>query len=161
MSDTPSHPDLLRLAAVIISAHASRNKVTPEALPDIIRSVYAALNNAGSAEPVVAAKPEPAVPVKKSVFPGYLVCLEDGKQMKMLKRHLQVSYGMTPQDYRQKWGLPDSYPMVAPDYAAHRSAVAKKLGLGRKAAAPEESAPLAVNRVPEGVSGKRARKAAD
>jgi predicted transcriptional regulator len=98
------------------------------------------------------------VPVKKSVFPDYLVCLEDGKKLKMLKRHLLTSYGMTPQQYREKWKLPDNYPMVAPDYAARRSRLAKEIGLGHNRAAPPNPSPateVPVQRIPQGVSGKR------
>ncbi len=93
------------------------------------------------------------MPIKKSVFPGYLVCLEDGKKLKMLKRHLQSSYGMTPEDYRAKWGLPSNYPMVAPDYAEHRSALAKQIGLGRTPV--EAPAEVAVQHIPLGVKSKR------
>jgi predicted transcriptional regulator len=149
---------LLRLAALIVSAHTSNNPVRGEALPDIVRSVYAALSGASEDAPAAAMRQEPAVPVKKSVFPDYIVCLEDGKKMKMLKRHLRTSYNMTPDEYRQKWGLSASYPMVAPDYAAHRSAMAKQIGLGRKAGPGEEPDPVSVTHVPEGLTGKRASR---
>jgi predicted transcriptional regulator len=124
-------PDVLGLTAQIVSAHLAKNKVAVEALPPLIQSVYRALATAGEVE----AKPEvqaPAVAVKKSVFPEFIICLEDGKKLKMLKRHLKTSYNMTPDDYRTKWGLPRDYPMVAPIYAAHRSTLAKKIGLGRR-----------------------------
>ena len=104
-----------------------------------IERVHGALVGAG--QPAAEAKPEPAVPIKRSVFPSYLVCLEDGKKLKMLKGHLMTRYHMTPEQYREKWGLPVSYPMVAPDYAARRSTLAKKIGLGRRPAA--EPAPPA------------------
>ena len=107
----------------------------------------------------------PAVPVKKSVFPDYIICLEDGKKLKMLKRHLQSAYGMTPKQYREKWGLPESYPMVAPDYAARRSALAQKIGLGRAVkATPGVTTPTAedqvpVTHVPEKKRGRRPKLA--
>ena len=134
MSETDPPPPLLQLTTEIVAAHASHNKLSPEALLQLIESVYSAL--AGSGRPAATeAKPEPAVPVKRSVFPDHLVCLEDGKKLKMLKRHLMASYNLTPEQYRKKWGLPANYPMVAPEYAARRSALAKEIGLGRKPAA--------------------------
>jgi predicted transcriptional regulator len=125
--------DILGLTAQIVSAHVSKNKLETDALPSLIQSVYRSLSTAGEAE--AAPAQTPAVPVKKSVFPDYIVCLEDGKKLKTLKRHLQTSYGLTPDAYRTKWGLPADYPMVAPSYAATRSTLAKKIGLGRKPAA--------------------------
>ena len=124
--------DILGLTAQIVSAHISKNRLDTEALPSLIQSVYRSLSTAGSGEAAPASAPTPAVPIKKSVFPDYIVCLEDGKKLKMLKRHLQTSYGLTPDAYRAKWGLPASYPMVAPNYAATRSGLAKQIGLGRK-----------------------------
>ena len=140
----PSAADLLRLSAQIVSAHVSKNAVAPDALPALIRSVHAAL--AGVDQPVAAApdKPQPAVPIKRSVFPDYLVCLEDGAKVKMLKRYLKVRFDLTPEGYRERWGLPRDYPMVAPSYAERRSTIAKQLGLGRKpgfASEPEPAAP--------------------
>ena len=126
--------DILKLTAQIVSAHVSKNEIGTDVLPSLINSVYKSLSTAGQAEPEPASPQEPAVPIKKSVFPDYVVCLEDGKKMKMLKRHLHTSYGLTPEAYRAKWGLPASYPMVAPNYAATRSSLAKELGLGRKPA---------------------------
>ena len=137
-----SDTDVLRLTAKIISAHVGNNQVTVAALPELIQSVHRSLATAGTAEPAPAsALPTPAVPIRRSVFPDHIVCLEDGKKLKMLKRHLQTSYGMTPQQYRKKWGLPADYPMVAPNYASHRSSLAKQIGLGRKPgnAAPEQT----------------------
>jgi len=129
-----SETELLTLTAQIVSAHVRHNALQPEALPALIRSVHATLANIGGAMPMPAEKPQPSVPVKRSVFPDYIVCLEDGKRLKMLKRHLQTAYNMTPDQYRERWGLPHDYPMVAPKYAAHRSTLAKSIGLGRKAA---------------------------
>jgi predicted transcriptional regulator len=123
--------DFLALTAQIVSAHVGHNSITTEALPALIKSVHAALTNMGSA-PAEAPRAEPAVPIKKSVFPDYIVCLEDGKKFKSLKRHLMTHYDLTPDQYREKWNLDPAYPMVAPNYAAARSQLAKKMGLGRK-----------------------------
>jgi predicted transcriptional regulator len=123
--------DVLGLTAQIVSAHVAHNAVGVDALPGLIQEVYRTLAGVGRAEPPVE-KPQPAVPVKKSIFPDYLVCLEDGKKLKMLKRHLKTSYNLTPEQYREKWGLTPDYPMVAPSYARHRSTLAKKIGLGTK-----------------------------
>ena len=131
-----SDTDILGLTAQIVSAHIANNHITAEALPKLIQSVYRSLATAGTSEPAPAPL-TPAVAISKSVFPGYIVCLEDGKKMKMLKRHLRISYGMTPEEYRQKWGLPASYPMVAPNYASFRSSLAKQLGLGQKPGGPQ------------------------
>jgi predicted transcriptional regulator len=128
---------VLKLTAAIVSAHLSYNAVDAHALPAVIQSVHAALTNAGAAAPAPA-RPAPAVPIKKSVFPDHIVCLEDGKRQKILKRHLETAHGLTPAQYREKWQLPHDYPMVAPDYAGTRSTLAKALGLGRKRASPEE-----------------------
>lgn len=123
--------DVLGLTAQIVSAHVAHNPVGVDALPGLIQEVYRTLAGVGRAEPP-AEKPQPAVPVKKSIFPDYLICLEDGRKLKMLKRHLKTSYNMTPEQYREKWGLAPDYPMVAPSYARHRSTLAKKIGLGTK-----------------------------
>ena len=146
MSETthPSAADLLRLSAQIVSAHVSNNPVAPEALPALIRSVHAALAGVGQPAPAAPDKPQPAVPIKRSVFPDYLICLEDGAKVKMLKRYLKVRFDLTPEQYRERWGLPREYPMVAPSYAARRSTIAKQLGLGRKpgfASEPEPASP--------------------
>ncbi len=130
MSDT-AKPNVLGLTAKIVSAHVAHNAVNADALPTLIQSVYHTLATVGEAE----AQPEaqaPAVPIKKSVFPDFIVCLEDGTKLKMLKRHLMTSYNLTPEQYRAKWGLPANYPMVAASYASHRSTMAKSIGLGRK-----------------------------
>lgn len=131
MSETDQSTDVLELTAQIVSAHVSNNAVTPEALPGLIQDVYRTLNGAGREVPQ-ADRPQPAVPVKKSVFPDYIICLEDGKKLKMLKRHLKTAYNMTPEQYRERWGLAADYPMVAPNYARHRSSLAKQIGLGTK-----------------------------
>ena len=129
--------ELITLTSQIVSAFVSKNSVQAADLPALIANVYQSLKSAGqpSAAPAEAAADlKPAVPVKKSVTPEYIICLEDGKKLKMLKRHLSSSYGMTPDEYRAKWGLPADYPMVAPNYAKQRSDLALKLGLGRRAA---------------------------
>lgn len=131
MADNSANSDVLGLTAQIVSAHVSNNSVTPDALPALIQDIYRTLANVGQ-EPAQPDKPQPAVPVKKSVFPDYIVCLEDGKKLKMLKRHLKTSYNMSPEQYRERWGLAAEYPMVAPNYARHRSSLAKKIGLGTK-----------------------------
>ncbi len=132
MSNTPDRSELMSLTADIVAAHVSHNSVTPETLLAMISSVYNTLSTVGTV-PEVAERPVPAVPVKRSVFPDHIVCLEDGKKLKMLKRHLQTAYNLTPEQYRERWGLAADYPMVAPDYAAKRSSLAKSIGLGRKA----------------------------
>ncbi len=125
--------DLLRMTAEVAAAYVGNNTLPASQLPDVIKTIYSsisALDGGSSALGAVGLKP--MVPVKKSITPEYIVCLEDGKKLKMLKRHLRTSYNMTPEEYRIKWGLPADYPMVAPNYAAQRSAFAKKIGLGRK-----------------------------
>jgi predicted transcriptional regulator len=123
---------LLRLAAEIVAAYVSKNPLPAQQIPEVISTVYSSLTGLNSAPKLAAAEPpKPAVPIRKSVTPEYIVCLEDGKKLKMLKRHLRSTYNMTPDEYRAKWGLPADYPMVAPNYAAQRSDFAKKIGLGR------------------------------
>jgi predicted transcriptional regulator len=131
MPDNTQHPDALALTAQIVSAHVSNNSVTTDALPALIQDVYRTLASVGR-DQVLPEKPQPAVPTKKSVFADHIVCLEDGKKLKMLKRHLKTAYNMSPEQYRERWGLPADYPMVAPNYARHRSSLAKKIGLGTK-----------------------------
>ena len=122
----------MRLGADIVAAYVSRNAVSADAVPEIIRSVYGALEGLNrSPAPVLDEKPKPAVPVGRSIQHDYIVCLEDGKKFKSLKRHLRSRYDMSPEDYRRRWGLPPDYPMVAPAYAARRSDFAKQIGLGR------------------------------
>jgi len=136
MADQPLSMEVLGLTAQIVAAHVSNNPVAPEGLAGLIQDVYRTLSGIGHdapPPPPAHEKPAPAVPVKKSVFPDYLVCLEGGKKLKMLKRHLATSYNMTPEQYREKWGLAADYPMVAPTYAKHRSSLAKQIGLGTKA----------------------------
>jgi len=122
---------LITLTTDIVAAHVSNNSVAVSDLPLIIDSVHGALSGLSSRAAEMA-RPEPAVPIKSSIKPDYVVCLEDGKKLKMLKRHLMTHYKMTPDDYRNKWGLPASYPMVAPNYAEKRRELAKAIGLGKK-----------------------------
>jgi len=131
MSDQQNNTELLELTTEIVSAHVSNNLLPVADLPHLIQDVYRTLSNVGGVQGA-AERPQPAVSVKKSVTPDYIVCLEDGKKLKMLKRHLKTSFNLTPEEYRERWGLPRDYPMVAPNYAKHRSALAKKIGLGTK-----------------------------
>jgi len=132
MNEQTAGADLIDLAAEIVSAYVSNNTVPTSDLAALIGDVHQALVKAatGALEPVKE-ELKPAVPVRRSVTPDYIVCLEDGKKFKSLKRHLRTSYNMTPEEYREKWGLRPDYPMVAPNYAAERSKLAKKIGLGQ------------------------------
>ena len=123
---------LITLTSDIVAAHVSNNGVAVEDVPALIVNVYGALASLGHAAPAPEALPEPAVSIRASIKPDYIVCLEDGKKLKMLKRHLMTSYNMTPDQYRARWGLAADYPMVAPNYAEKRRELAKKIGLGRK-----------------------------
>ncbi|MGE3747467.1 MAG: MucR family transcriptional regulator [Sphingomonadaceae bacterium] len=123
---------LITLTADIVSAHVSNNSVAVSDLPSLIQNVHGALSGLGQVAPAPEVKPEPAVSIRSSVKPDFIVCLEDGKKLKMLKRHLMTHYQMTPEQYRAKWGLPADYPMVAPNYAEQRRTLAKKIGLGTK-----------------------------
>jgi len=131
MSEQIDKTEILELTAEVVAAHVSNNTVAVSDLPQLIKEVYGTLSGLGQDEPE-AERPQPAVSVRKSVTPDYIICLEDGKKLKMLKRHLKTAYDMTPDEYRERWGLPADYPMVAPNYAAHRSSLAKKIGLGTK-----------------------------
>ena len=129
MNDEADSNDLLGLTTDIVSSHVANNSVAVQDLPQLIQQVYAALAGLGGTA-VARERPVPAVPVRRSVTPEYIVCLEDGKKLKMLKRHIKTRYNLTPEQYRERWGLPADYPMVAPNYAKQRSALAKKIGLG-------------------------------
>jgi predicted transcriptional regulator len=142
MSDTDAQADndinRIRQTTDIVAAFVSHNSMAPGDLPKLISEIYAALKSVSVSQPVAAGQPlVPAVPIKKSITPDFLVCLDDGKQYKSLKRHLS-KLGMTPDEYRAKWGLPNNYPMVAPNYSSTRSTLAKTNGLGRKPAAPTQ-----------------------
>ena len=123
---------LLTLTADIVAAHVSNNSVAVNDLPNLIQNVHAALSGIAGSSGAAEAKPEPKVSIRSSIKPDYIVCLEDGKKLKMLKRHLMTHYNMTPDQYRQKWGLSADYPMVAPNYAEQRRTLAKSIGLGTK-----------------------------
>jgi len=127
----PSRDEIMRMAADIVASYVTKNKLDVGQIPDIINNVYntlVSLNGAAYSKDALT----PPVPIRKSITPDFIVCLEDGKKLKMLKRHLKTSYGLTPDEYRERWGLPSDYPMVAPNYASQRSALAKKIGLGTK-----------------------------
>lgn len=131
-SSALSHDELMRMTSEIVASFVSNNPVTAESLPDVIRSVYRTVSGlAGAAEPKPEDKPRPAVPVGRSVTTDYIVCLEDGRKLKMLKRYLRSRYDMSPDEYRRRWSLPPDYPMVAPSYTERRSEFAKKIGLGK------------------------------
>lgn len=123
---------ILELTAEIVSAHVANNSVAMADLPNLIKDVHATLASINQEPEEEEEILQPAVPIKKSIQPDFIVCLEDGKKLKMLKRHLKTAYDMTPDDYRQRWGLPSDYPMVAPNYAKQRSELAKTIGLGNK-----------------------------
>lgn len=133
MVDAASAKELPTLTTQIVAAYVSNNSVPVADLPALIRQVHAALANVGGSAELAPERPQPAVPVKRSVMPDYIVCLEDGKKLKMLKRHLKTAYNMTPEEYRERWGLAPDYPMVAPNYARQRSRLAKEIGLGTRA----------------------------
>ncbi len=140
MTDVASKDDigdtaLIGMTTTVVAAYLRNNPVAAAQISEVIHAVHAALKGLSGGGDAVEAEPlKPAVPIRKSVTPDYIVCLEDGKQLKMLKRHLRTTYGLTPEEYRAKWGLPADYPMVAPNYAQQRSDFAKKIGLGRQSA---------------------------
>jgi len=163
--------DLIALTADIVSAHVSHNSVAPGEVAALIQSTFDALSKAGEPAPEPDALPEPAVAIRSSVKHDYIVCLEDGKKLKMLKRYLRTNYNMSPEDYRTKWKLPRDYPMVAPAYAEQRRGLAKQIGLGRKPAEPQpaakpqpaqkpKAAPKAAAKTAAAAKAPRAKKAA-
>ena len=127
-----SHSDMLRMTTDVVAAYVARNDIAANHIQDVINTVYSSLRNIENPQNETKSEPQkPAVSIKKSIQPDYLICLEDGKKLKMLKRHLRTMYNMTPDEYRAKWGLPPEYPMVAENYATQRSNFAKKIGLGK------------------------------
>jgi predicted transcriptional regulator len=155
--DSVEQDDLVQLTAEIVSAYVSNNKIESAEIGKLIEEVHVALKRAPNASATQEPEPlVPAVPIRKSVTPDYIVSLEDGRKFKSLKRHLQGTYGMTPEEYRSKWGLPRDYPMVAPNYAKARSDLAKKMGLGRKAGGKGQSAEASAQET----GGRRRRRAA-
>ncbi len=130
MPENEQSSGLLQHTSTIVAAHVANNPIAATDVPDLIATVHQTLATLGPEEP--APKPNPPVPIKKSVTPEYVICLEDGKKQKMLKRHLMTAHSMSPDEYRERWGLPRDYPLVSPNYAKQRSALAKKMGLGQK-----------------------------
>jgi predicted transcriptional regulator len=135
LAEQGSSGEILRMTADIVSAYVGKSNLPAQQLPDVINVVFNSLSGLqhGTPEPIQEA-PKPAVPIRRSITPEHIICLEDGKKLRMLKRHLRTTYNMTPSEYRAKWGLPADYPMVAPNYAKQRSEFAKRIGLGRRAA---------------------------
>jgi len=128
-----SDEDMLRMTTEVVSAYVGNNMLPAAQIPEVIRTVYSSLRDLSGPEGHTEREsPKPAIPVRRSITPDYIICLEDGKKLKMLKRHLRTTYNMSPDDYRTKWALPADYPMVAPNYAKQRSDFAKQIGLGRK-----------------------------
>jgi predicted transcriptional regulator len=130
MADPSSSKDVLAMTTEIVAAHVRNNTVAHGDIAELIRTVHSALSEISTGNSQE--RPTPAIAVRRSITPEYIVCLEDGKKLKMLKRHLKTAYKMTPEEYRERWGLPADYPMVAPNYARQRSALAKKIGLGKR-----------------------------
>ena len=133
-TDPITREDMLRITTKVVTAYVGNNTLADTQITDVIQSVYDSLEGLSNGTPESKVKQKPAVPIKRSITPDYIVCLEDGKQLKMLKRYLRTTHGMTPDEYRSKWGLPTDYPMVAPNYAKKRSAFAKEIGLGKRRA---------------------------
>lgn len=131
-ADNDHHQELLALTTEIVAAHVSNNQLPADEITALIQKVFKALSNVTGETGGFSERPQPAVPVKRSVTPEYIVCLEDGKKLKMLKRHLKTAYNMSPEEYRERWGLPADYPMVASAYATQRSMLAKGIGLGKR-----------------------------
>jgi predicted transcriptional regulator len=131
--DNLSRDELLRMTTQVVSAYVGNNPIAETQISDLIQSVYGSLEGVGGGAPSARTRQKPAVPVKRSITPDHIICLEDGKKLKMLKRYLRTAYKLTPEEYRAKWGLAADYPMVAPNYAKLRSAFAKQTGLGKRA----------------------------
>ncbi|PYD62777.1 transcriptional regulator [Gluconacetobacter entanii] len=155
--------EIMSLTTDIVSAYMANNSLPPERVPELIRNVFTALGATADGWQDKVEPQQPAVPIKKSVFPDYIICLEDGKKLKMLKRHLDRAYGMTPDQYREKWGLPPHYPMTAPNYAAKRSALAQQSGLGRSitSASATPAAAQADAEAPARARGRRRKNTGD
>jgi len=140
MAEPENQSNLIDLTAEIVSAYVSNNSVAAQELPNLISEVHSALSKTNGGEPEPEPEPlKPAVPIKKSITPDYLICLEDGKKFKSLKRHLRTHYNLSPEEYRDRWGLASDYPMVAPNYAAARSELAKRMGLGQQSKKPTKA----------------------
>ena len=132
MADQKETNEILELTTEIVSSHLANNTVAVQDIPDLIRQVYGTLSSIDQAPSAQLDRPQPAVPIKRSITPDHIICLEDGRKLKMLKRHLKTAYNMTPEEYRERWGLAADYPMVAPNYALQRPNLAKKIGLGTR-----------------------------
>lgn len=132
MNEQKNREEILGLTTQIVSAYLSNNTVSASEIPGVIDQVFKTLSHVHAETSLVTDRPQPAVPIKRSVMPDHIVCLEDGKKLKMLKRHLKTAYSMSPEEYRERWGLPADYPMVAPNYAEQRSRLAKDIGLGTR-----------------------------
>lgn len=158
--ESVTQDDIVQLTADIVSAYVSNNKIGSDELGKLIEEVHSALQRAPNAQAIPEPEPrEPAVPIRRSVTPDYIISLEDGRKFKSLKRHLKNTHGLTPDEYRAKWGLAHDYPMVAPNYAKARSELAKSMGLGRKSAAAETAANEAVEQESSAKRPRRARAA--
>ncbi|MCR9269342.1 MAG: MucR family transcriptional regulator [Hyphomonadaceae bacterium] len=131
---THSKAELLEMTTDIVSSFVANNPVPAAGLPELLKTVHNTVLDLAADKPIEPPRPDPAVPISKSITPDHIICLEDGRKLKMLKRYLRSRYDMTPDEYRSRWGLPSDYPMVAPNYAKKRSAFAKEIGLGRKRA---------------------------
>jgi predicted transcriptional regulator len=131
-ASNPSRDDLLRMTTQVVSAYVGNNQIPEGQISDVIQSVYGSLDGLGNGAGAAPTEQKPAVAIKRSITPDHIICLEDGKKLKMLKRYLRTAYNLSPEEYRQKWGLPADYPMVAPNYAKQRSAFAKQIGLGKR-----------------------------
>ena len=131
--------DLVKITCDIVAAYVANNVLTARDIPDVISNVYRSLQGLSDPSAVAEAKQKPAVPIRRSVTPDFIICLEDGKKLKMLKRYIRTKFGLSPEEYREKWGLPSDYPIVAPNYSEQRSAMAKKIGLGKKGRAAQKS----------------------
>lgn len=132
MAEQPKPTKTLTLTVQIVAAHVSKNRVAVDGLPQLIEEIYKTLAEADAPSVARPERPRPVVPIKKSVTPDYIICLEDGKKLKMLKRHLRTAYNLTPEEYRERWGLAPDYPMVAPNYTKLRRRLAKQIGLGTR-----------------------------
>ncbi len=132
MSEELSRVELLSMTTEVVSSYVSNNTISSDEIPAVIEQTYKALSEVGVQGLSSADRPQPAVPINRSITSDFIICLEDGKKLKMLKRHLKTAYGMTPEQYRERWGLPADYPMVAPSYAQRRSKLAKDIGLGTR-----------------------------
>ncbi|MEM6781520.1 MAG: MucR family transcriptional regulator [Pseudomonadota bacterium] len=138
MPDSVTHSELLTLTTDIVSSHVSNNTMSASEVTAMMEQVFKTLSSLGNENLMLGERPQPAVPIKRSVTPDYIICLEDGKKLKMLKRHLKTAYNMSPEEYRERWNLPADYPMVAPNYAKQRSQLAKDIGLGTNATTPSK-----------------------